>query len=110
MPVAPNPAPSPLDHPAGDDDSSMDSVESLIFVDVDGVLNVGVREDGQRPVSFNTSNVARALRVAADPSNEAERTIAERLTATHGREVRGGEDGATYAQFVADMRSGISSA
>lgn len=45
------------------DDTNKHKEETLIFLDVDGVLNVGIRDPGNAPFSFNETNISMAQKI-----------------------------------------------
>jgi len=56
---------------------SEEEVETLIFLDIDGVLNVAAKDPGSNPPTFNASNVAHAMNLCKrGPTRE---LIAEKL-------------------------------
>mmetsp|Transcript_57967 Transcript_57967/g.114958 ORF Transcript_57967/g.114958 Transcript_57967/m.114958 type:complete len:323 (+) Transcript_57967:87-1055(+) len=69
--------------------------ETLIFVDVDGVLNVGVFDQGNAPVAFNQTNLQLALKLEGQNN-----ILADRIRSVAGMEVEG--EHATYEKFVAE--------
>lgn len=89
-------------------------VEKLIFVDVDGVLNVGIQDGSQAPLLLCDADVKTALRIAENFGGSA---IAHagllsslRLAYVFFAEIGGGEDGATFQQFISkggDMLSQV---
>jgi len=77
------------------------SVDTLIFLDVDGVLNVGVHDGPNDDVAFSTANLQLALQwqaAAAKTSNV--HPVAERILAVAARKLEHGEDG-TYEKLIA---------
>mmetsp|Transcript_131853 Transcript_131853/g.256874 ORF Transcript_131853/g.256874 Transcript_131853/m.256874 type:complete len:305 (-) Transcript_131853:49-963(-) len=70
-------------------------VETLIFLDVDGVLNVGVYDQGNAPVAFNADNLQLAEQLAGRGH-----PLADRLRAVASREIEHGKD-ITYKSLVA---------
>jgi len=83
------------------------AIDTLIFVDVDGVLNVGIEDPGNSAVDFTLANVQRALRMQDVPGECSAKDIVERLIATYNREVGHGE-GSTYAKFIPTSSAGAS--
>eukprot|EP00929_Paragymnodinium_shiwhaense_P008931 TRINITY_DN112928_c0_g1_i1.p1 TRINITY_DN112928_c0_g1~~TRINITY_DN112928_c0_g1_i1.p1 ORF type:complete len:426 (+),score=46.00 TRINITY_DN112928_c0_g1_i1:140-1417(+) len=69
--------------------------EVIIFVDVDGVLNVGTRDPGNNPVSFNEANVQLAMKLLDKGGND---PCAKRLAEVHKRQLGHGE-GSTFAKL-----------
>lgn len=74
---------------------SYEDLRTLIFVDVDGVLNVGVRDPGHSPILLSSGNIGRASRLA---KYQQVPDMAERIIAVCNRELGHGESG-TYSQF-----------
>jgi len=70
-------------------------METLILVDVDGVLNVGVYDRGNAPVAFNQDNLKLANRLAGQNN-----ALADRIRAVACMEVEGEE--ATYEKLLAE--------
>lgn len=98
-------------------DVSADEAETVIFVDVDGVLNVGVRDsDGVAPLLFNQSNRAFAISMK-DQKLKAERDeeCKEKLLSVMGRALppkhqTGRAGDSTYSDLVCAKGSSISDA
>lgn len=82
------------------------TMETLIFVDVDGVLNVNIGDPGNSPMEFNIKNVERALAQWDNRQNLSPRIRAclERIVAVHSRKVCNAE-GATFADLVSESNS-----
>lgn len=76
----------------------MPDSEVLIFVDVDGVLNVGCRDPGRSPIPLEQGNVdvAESL-LRGNPSSPCK--CAERIIAVCKRPLEHGEDG-TFSDFI----------
>lgn len=68
-------------------------LDTLLFLDVDGVLNVGLRDPGNNPVSCSHENLDRAVRMWQDRAafTTEQRNCVERLVAVHDRELGHGE-------------------
>mmetsp|Transcript_95282 Transcript_95282/g.269335 ORF Transcript_95282/g.269335 Transcript_95282/m.269335 type:complete len:396 (+) Transcript_95282:73-1260(+) len=79
-------------------------VETLIFVDVDGVLNIGIQESGGS-LSFDLKNVEKSLKCkkSANTGSEMDR-ISSMLLAVASRELGHGED-ETYMKYISCFRS-----
>uniref|UniRef100_A0A7S4UF76 Uncharacterized protein n=1 Tax=Alexandrium monilatum TaxID=311494 RepID=A0A7S4UF76_9DINO len=76
--------------------------ETLIFVDVDGVLNVGVRVKGEAPINLSDSNYERALSLEGEQNYHADLVLAAaRHELCHG-------EGSTYAKFISKTPSDVS--
>lgn len=76
-------------------------MDTLIFVDVDGVLNVGIGDPGNAPLELSIQNVSRALtmwdrRQSLSPEV---RACAERVASVHSRKSCAAEGG-TYAKLI----------
>lgn len=73
---------------------SKDEYETLIFVDVDGVLNVGIADPGQRAIELNDSNIKIALDNWENrrQMNEGFQNSVERVMATCERHLDGSAD------------------
>lgn len=84
-----------------------DAVDTILFVDVDGVLNVGVNDPGNRPLEFSTANYTRAQSSWATRHESEHRASIERLVATYRRELGHGEGG-TYCKFLSESSTGFS--
>lgn len=84
---------------------SPEIVDTVIFVDVDGVLNVGIRDGNKPALALNGSNLAQARRMlgagAKDP-------LVEKIVDVCGRPTspNGGEE--TYHTLVASSTSDVS--
>lgn len=70
-------------------------MRTLLFVDVDGVLNVGIRDDGNAPLAFTEENLKLARELERRPN-----LLGEKLRNVASRELGGGEDG-TFEKLVA---------
>eukprot|EP00747_Dinoflagellata_sp_TGD_P179682 gnl/TRDRNA2_/TRDRNA2_30879_c0_seq1.p1 gnl/TRDRNA2_/TRDRNA2_30879_c0~~gnl/TRDRNA2_/TRDRNA2_30879_c0_seq1.p1 ORF type:complete len:352 (+),score=51.33 gnl/TRDRNA2_/TRDRNA2_30879_c0_seq1:90-1145(+) len=77
-------------------------VDTLIFVDVDGVLNVCVRDSGAIPLAFNKQNMNYSFSVQQQKNSTSDREAAELIRCTFWREVQGEEEGSTYAKYLSD--------
>lgn len=75
------------------------STETLLFVDVDGVLNVGILDPGRAILSFSIANVTQALQASKAQAGGPVRGAAAKIVSTYRREVGHGED-STYAKFI----------
>jgi hypothetical protein len=84
-------------------------VDTLIFVDIDGVLNVGISDPGNRPLEFSTANYNRAQGSWNSRHESEHRGSIERLISTHSRELGHGEGG-TYGKFLSEGSTGLSDA
>jgi hypothetical protein len=91
-------------------------VEKLIFVDVDGVLNVGIQDGSQAPLLLCDADVKTALRIVGNLGGSAMANAGAgllsslRLAYVFLAEIGGGEDGATFQQFMSkggDMLSQV---
>lgn len=74
-------------------------VDTLLFVDVDGVLNVGVREKVGGAILLNDVNAASALRLCAGNPRRHPSEAAQRLTSIWHRKLPQ-EGGKTYASLA----------
>jgi hypothetical protein len=83
------------------------NADTLIFVDVDGVLNVGVRDPGHSPLEFTTTNAQCALDKWGKHHDCKQRLTIERLVSAHQRELGHGEQG-TYAKYLSHPQFGYS--
>mmetsp|Transcript_73867 Transcript_73867/g.208512 ORF Transcript_73867/g.208512 Transcript_73867/m.208512 type:complete len:294 (+) Transcript_73867:29-910(+) len=88
---------------SGDDGS----IDTLLFVDVDGVLNVGIEDpQSKKAISFSDVNVRKSMKMAEeDACDDGSREIAEKIRYVRDREVGHGE-GSTYARFTSSA-SGV---
>lgn len=82
----------------GLDVSRASSADTVLFVDVDGVLNVGSR-DGDVPVLINETGLGDALKLYGKHRKHPLRDTIERLVSISRREPEPGE-GAIYAQLA----------
>lgn len=84
-------------------------METLIFVDVDGVLNVKIGDPGHAPLSLNSLNVERAEAAWAErySCQPREQQCIERVVATCAREIGNGEAG-TYKKLTSSPATGLS--
>jgi hypothetical protein len=85
----------------------VDEEETLIFVDVDGVLNIGLRDDGNTPLLFSDSNVAAALRPRSkSAATSSEQQCLEKLFSVYNHQLDG--EGATYGKLAASSSTQVS--
>ncbi|CAE7944687.1 unnamed protein product [Symbiodinium sp. KB8] len=75
------------------------SVDTIIFVDVDGVLNVGIQDDDKPPLLFRDEDVYTALRLAKKGYNGPEASCVEKLSALAEHQVGFKENG-TYDKLM----------
>lgn len=75
------------------------SAETLIFLDVDGVLNVGV-QDGLDTFAFTSENLQLALKMAAAPETSDIHPVAELILEVASHKLGHGEN-ATYEKLIA---------
>ncbi|CAK8995829.1 Uncharacterized protein SCF082_LOCUS4530 [Durusdinium trenchii] len=54
----------PAQHMAWPEMAPTEAVETLIFVDVDGVLNVGIHDEGKAPLLLRDEDVQTAIKLA----------------------------------------------
>jgi len=76
------------------------SVDTLIFLDVDGVLNVGVHDGPNDPVAFTAGNLQLAFQMAAAAKTSNIHPLPERILAVAARKLEHGENG-TYEKLIA---------
>ncbi|CAE8608996.1 unnamed protein product [Polarella glacialis] len=82
--------------------------KTLIFVDVDGVLNVGVRDGSKPPLLLREKDIALAQSLADSGIRGDDGRSIERLNDVASRDIGHGEDsGRNYTQFVSSA-SGLS--
>jgi hypothetical protein len=84
------------------------SVDSIIFVDVDGVLNIGVADPGNRSLDMTEHNVkvARKALSHVDRLSASDIACLRRLLATEAREVGGGES-LRYGSLTSSPDNGL---
>lgn len=83
-------------------------IDTVIFVDVDGVLNVGARDQDDYPLLFNQSNVGYAVaRRGRSARSRTEQDCVDKLLSVSEREIGRGE-AATYMKFVCVQESHVS--
>jgi len=75
------------------------SIDTLIFLDVDGVLNVGV-QDGLDTFAFKSENLQLANKLAAEAESGNIHPVAELILAVAARKLEHGENG-TYEKLIA---------
>eukprot|EP00747_Dinoflagellata_sp_TGD_P111297 gnl/TRDRNA2_/TRDRNA2_171194_c0_seq1.p1 gnl/TRDRNA2_/TRDRNA2_171194_c0~~gnl/TRDRNA2_/TRDRNA2_171194_c0_seq1.p1 ORF type:complete len:585 (+),score=71.43 gnl/TRDRNA2_/TRDRNA2_171194_c0_seq1:44-1798(+) len=78
------------------------SVQTLIFLDVDGVLNVGIQDPGQRPLSFNEANASVARKFEDRSNMSARKRAANKSAETFLSVMRsrsGDGDSSLYGEF-----------
>jgi len=81
----------------------------LIFLDIDGVLNVAVKDPGHNPPTFNATNLAHAMNLchAGPTSAQGRRSlIAEKLLIMH--DTHRDTDGMTYGQLISRSDQDVS--
>mmetsp|Transcript_122624 Transcript_122624/g.261692 ORF Transcript_122624/g.261692 Transcript_122624/m.261692 type:complete len:321 (-) Transcript_122624:42-1004(-) len=77
------------------------TTQTVLFVDIDGVLNVGIRDGPRSPIGFSKRNVDYALAIQRAGKTHRDKESLERLLAVHARPVGHGED-SHYADYVSD--------
>jgi len=82
-------------------------VNTLIFVDIDGVLNIGIQDPGRKPVEFSSVNVDRALQMKGASDDAVVDEVVEKVLATYHRQVEH-EGSSTYAEYTASASLGAS--
>lgn len=84
-------------------------IDTIIFVDVDGVLNVGAADPGQCPILFNEANNQAAIRVIESGMAASSCNPMKRLLALRERELApcNGEN-TTYEHLVAGTHDALS--
>jgi len=81
--------------------SCADITDTLLFVDVDGVLNVGIRDGARPPLLLDKQSIDSALGLFEARAWHPERDSIERLVSVLRRDVGQGEDvGTTFEQFA----------
>jgi hypothetical protein len=77
-------------------------IDTVIFVDVDGVLNVGIKDPPMSPLNFSVDNVARAFRTEGSKSSM--------ILGVNNRQQRGQAHGgsAAYSELMCDPVTGAS--
>jgi len=83
------------------------SIDTLIFLDVDGVLNVGVHDGPNVPIAFTSANLQLAVQMEAASKTSDIHPVAERVLAVAARKVGHGEDG-TYEKLIAHDSNDLS--
>jgi len=83
-------------------------MDSVIFVDVDGVLNVGIQDDLGAPLLLNKGNILCANEMRGARHNGAGDRCVERLLSACDRKVGCGEKASTYADLACDDSSHVS--
>lgn len=90
---------------------AVDDPETLLFVDIDGVLNVAVREETEHPLSVSKQNLDRAKALISRGNIEsATLSTCNRLLAicAHGLESQGEGSSSTYAEFCSGSELDVS--
>lgn len=80
-------------------------VDTLIFVDVDGVLNIGIEDPGEKPLDFDFRNVQRALEMWGAPGDWPAFDATERIVSTYHHDVGHGES-STFAEYQSSTSLG----
>jgi len=83
------------------------SIDTLIFLDVDGVLNVGVHDGPNVPIAFTSANLQLAVQMEAASKTSDIHPVAERVLAVARRKLEYGEN-ATYEKLVAQDSNDLS--
>lgn len=78
------------------------AVGTVVFLDVDGVLNVGIKDPPMKPILLSTDNVSKALC--------SESALGARIMGVCGRHQRGQAPGggAAYSELASDASTGVS--
>eukprot|EP00929_Paragymnodinium_shiwhaense_P049495 TRINITY_DN24964_c0_g1_i1.p1 TRINITY_DN24964_c0_g1~~TRINITY_DN24964_c0_g1_i1.p1 ORF type:complete len:338 (-),score=75.09 TRINITY_DN24964_c0_g1_i1:242-1255(-) len=74
-----------------------EAVETLIFVDIDGVLNVGISDDGNPPVLLCDNNIERAVKLWEARKGG---VCIEKFVAVAQRDLGHGEAGSTFSKYA----------
>jgi hypothetical protein len=82
-----------------DCESYLADPETLIFVDADGIINVGIRDGGGSPLLLCERNLARCKPCDSPPPAGSSAAASHFMFATAHRQVGHGEDG-TYSKFA----------
>lgn len=98
---------SPEDH--GLDSASASAADTVIFVDVDGVLNVGARDDsdGDAPLLVNEEGMRGALKMFGKHKRHPMRNTIERLVSIAKRRL-GQTDSSSYMKLACKGESQVS--
>mmetsp|Transcript_82450 Transcript_82450/g.176634 ORF Transcript_82450/g.176634 Transcript_82450/m.176634 type:complete len:356 (-) Transcript_82450:83-1150(-) len=93
-------------------DAQSAATKTIFFVDVDGVLNIGVKDGGKSPLGFSDKNIEHALEmyqgrphVVGQHVHQQDIASMEFLVAVHSRRVGHDED-TTYGDFASDSSWG----
>eukprot|EP00929_Paragymnodinium_shiwhaense_P007685 TRINITY_DN111593_c0_g1_i1.p1 TRINITY_DN111593_c0_g1~~TRINITY_DN111593_c0_g1_i1.p1 ORF type:complete len:672 (+),score=127.65 TRINITY_DN111593_c0_g1_i1:123-2138(+) len=90
----------------GSAEASKDT-DTVIFVDIDGVLNAGIRDDGSGTLALDDRNVALALGLEGTPDPGAQDPGVLKLLSMYHRRLGFGED-ATFEKFVSEVPTKVS--
>jgi hypothetical protein len=82
-------------------------VETVIFVDVDGVLNIGAADSGEAPLLLNKTNIDISMKAWGSHLHHAQRVCIEKMVAVAQRDLGHGEN-STYAKFACSNTSSVS--
>lgn len=83
------------------------TADTLIFVDVDGVLNVGARDDGGAPVMLHSDGLEDALKLWGKHETHPMRDTIERLVSISRRPLDHGE-GTTFSRLASSGSAEVS--
>mmetsp|Transcript_43222 Transcript_43222/g.99639 ORF Transcript_43222/g.99639 Transcript_43222/m.99639 type:complete len:322 (-) Transcript_43222:134-1099(-) len=83
--------------------------DTLIFLDVDGVLNIGIRDGSKPPLELSQASVskAKALFPQRAKTDAGVRSCIERIVEANNHELGFGED-ATYGKFLSSSTTRVS--
>eukprot|EP00425_Heterocapsa_triquetra_P015535 CAMPEP_0195151202 /NCGR_PEP_ID=MMETSP0448-20130528/180156_1 /TAXON_ID=66468 /ORGANISM="Heterocapsa triquestra, Strain CCMP 448" /LENGTH=318 /DNA_ID=CAMNT_0040189917 /DNA_START=53 /DNA_END=1005 /DNA_ORIENTATION=- len=82
-------------------------VDTVIFVDVDGVLNIGAADSGEAPLLLNKTNIDISMKAWGHHHNHAQRDCIEKMVYLAQKDLGHGED-STYAKFACVGSSSVS--
>mmetsp|Transcript_68128 Transcript_68128/g.221847 ORF Transcript_68128/g.221847 Transcript_68128/m.221847 type:complete len:302 (-) Transcript_68128:190-1095(-) len=91
----------------GLDANMASTADTMIFVDVDGVLNVGARDDGGAPLMLNCDGIEDATKLWGKHEKHPMRDTIERLVSISRRPLDHGED-ATFSKLASVGSSEVS--
>lgn len=80
--------------------SSADAVQTLIFVDVDGVLNVGIKDGTRAPLLLRGKDVELAVKLSECNYGGAEAMSVARLSNMAKKTIGHDDEGATFMKFA----------
>ncbi|CAE8645849.1 unnamed protein product [Polarella glacialis] len=99
---------SPIHGPKAAPKAAPSNVETLVFVDVDGVLNVGVKDSGNAPLLLRSEDIELALRLSKEGYTGVDSECIAKLAEVSTHQIGFGEGEDTYENFTTKGKGEVS--